>query len=94
MDIISALPYASTGMIDALRGAADIIEQVSETLFYFGFCKPGTTGTDQDTWSIMRITVHGEDPNVTTTFTWAKGMCCYNMRWDDRAEYEYLFKNF
>ncbi len=95
MDIINLTPYAGTGMIDTLKGAADIIEEVSENEIYFGFCKPGTEDTDEPAWSIMKISVTGVDPAaVTTSFKWANGTCAYNLVWDDRADYTYKFKKF
>lgn len=95
MDILNLSPFTQTGMIDALKGAADIIEEVNENLIYFGFCKPGTTATDEYTWSILEISVTGASPApVVTSFKWAAGICSYSQCWDDRADYEYKFKKF
>lgn len=95
MNVTNLTPYAATGMIDALKGAADIIEEVSDTEIYFGFCAPGTATTRDLTWSIMKITVDGVAPApVTTDFKWANGTCAYNLDWTERATYPYKFKKF
>jgi hypothetical protein len=94
MSIINTTPFAQTGMIDALKGAADIIEEVSDTLIYFGFCQPGTTNTNESKWAIMKIVVSGSIQPITTQFLWAGGMCSYNYSWDSRAGLTYTFKNF
>lgn len=92
------IPFASHRDIDRLRSAADIIEQLDELTTYLGFCQPGTLTTAEDKWSIMKIVEAatgdpGELPTVTT-FQWADGSCAYNLVWDDRADYDYYFKNF
>lgn len=95
MDILHLSPYAGTGMIDALKGAADIIEEVSDSEIYFGFCLPGTPDTAAPNWAIMKIAVTGTAPAAAvTTFKWANGICMYNLVWDDRATYTYKFKKF
>lgn len=84
-----------TGNIESLKAEADIIEEVSANEIYFGFCLPGTTLTSAARWAIMKITVTGVSPAVvTTTFKWAGGQCAFNLIWDSRAGYTYLFKNF
>jgi len=88
------IPYSATGMIDALKGAADIIEEVDPLHVYFGFCKPGTAGTNEAAWSIMYIDISAQVPPAVTTFKWANGLCAYNLVWDDRATYNYYFKKF
>jgi len=92
MQINNLTPYAATGMIDALKGAADLIEEASEQVIYFGFCKPGTLATSEAAWSIMKISIGG-DPTLTS-FKWAEGKCCYHLTWDGRAGYTYSLKNF
>jgi hypothetical protein len=95
---MNLVPLAQTGMIGELKGAADIIEEVSETLFYFGFVNPTPAepaGTDTPTWSIMRILViPGDLLQSITLFQWADGQAAYGHTWDNRAEYEYKFKTF
>lgn len=93
MNIIDR-PYASTGMIDQLKAAADIILEVSDTEVYFGFCQPGATATSEPYWSIMKITSSATSVPITTTFKWANGHCCYDLVWDNYASYTYLFKKF
>ena len=87
-------PNASTFNIDKIRSSADLIEEVSGTLTYMGICKPGTVGTDEEKWSIMKIVQSGEAFPILTTFQWAGGSCAYNYKWDDRAGYAYGFKTF
>lgn len=87
-------PYASNQVIADIRGAADIIDEVDELTTYMGFCFPGTTGTDEPKWSIMKIVQSGIETPVITTFKWAGGTCSYNHIWDNRAALEYSFKNF
>jgi len=93
MDIIDR-PYASTGMIDQLKAAADMTKEVSDTEVYFGFCQPGTTATSEPYWSIMKITSSGTSQPITTSFKWANGTCAYNLIWDNYESYTYLFKKF
>jgi len=86
-------PVASTQNIDKIRSSADIIEEVDGSVTYLGLCMPGTIGTHEPKWSIMRIVEAGTLPTLTT-FTWADGSCAYNLIWDDRETYNYLFKTF
>lgn len=87
------IPFASHREIDRLRAASDMIEEVDGLTTYMGFCKPGTLTTAEENWSIMKI-VEGEDLPKLTVFTWAEGSCAYHLVWDDRADYDYSFKNF
>ena len=73
-------------------GAAEILKPDAQTT-YLGFCKPGTTGTNEATWAIMKITeaVDGSQ----TTIKWAEGMNdTLNgfLVLDDYASYDYYYK--
>lgn len=101
MSFLKLSPLSQTGMIDALKGAADIIEEVSDTEVYFGFCLPGTkdiaggdSAEEQAAWSIMKIEISGSTQPVLTTFKWAYGLCSYSHVWADRADYDYTYKAF
>lgn len=88
------IPKANSSDIDRLRASADIIEEVDGLTTYLGFCKPGTTQTSDPVWSIMKITVSGNEYPIETTFLWANGYCSYNLAWDYRYGYNYAFKKF
>lgn len=95
MHILSENPGAETGLLEYLKGAADIIEEASASEIYFGFAAPGTGATSEAKFSIMKVSVSGTSPAaVTTTFKWANGVRCYNLVWDSRAAYTYIFKKF
>ena len=83
-------PYAAAETLSDIRGAADLIEKVSETVTILGFCKPGTVDETSETWSLMKIEQIGQ----LTSFKWANGICSYNLQWSERHTYDYLFKNF
>ena len=80
--------------IDVLRASADITEEVDGLVTYMGFCEPGTLGTDEAKFSIMKITQSAAAYPIVTTFDWANGSCAYNLVWNDRATYDYQFKTF
>lgn len=88
------IPFASHRDISKLRSAADIIEQLDELTTYLGFCQPGTLTTAEAKWSIMKVVSDSATLPTVTTFQWADGSCAYNLVWDDRAGYNYYFKNF
>lgn len=88
------IPFATSAFLDQLKGAADIIEEVSATLIYFGFCKPGTAATSEPAWSIMKVDISGAVLPITTQFLWANGQANYSLVWDNRAGYLYSFKAF
>ena len=91
-------PISQTGMIADLKASADIIEEVSDTVTYFGFRKPINTNIQPDfeafVYSIMKIESDGIVKPITTQFLWANGACAYNLQWSERANYQYLFKTF
>lgn len=88
-------PFASHDIIDRIRASADIIEEVAGGLItYLGLCEPGTILTSEAKWSIMKIVQSAAVLPIVTTFTWATGSCAYNLVWDNRAGYDYSFKNF
>ena len=86
--------YANGRDIDRIKATADIIEEVSETVTYLGFCSPGTTATSDPRWSILKIVQSGAAYPILTSSKWADGQCCFNLVWDNRAGYNYTFKNF
>ena len=84
--------YSAQNNIAGLRQSADIIDETNEAsgIVYFGFCKPGTTGTNSETWSICKLTqVAG-----VSTFLWAQGSANFNLIFDNRADYDYIYANF
>ncbi|MEI6062309.1 MAG: hypothetical protein WCR72_16520 [Bacteroidota bacterium] len=83
-----------TGNIDQFKASADIIEEVSDTVVYFGFCEPGTTDTAHPNWAIMKIIVSGTVQPITTQFLWADGQSNCNLKWDDRATLTYSYRKF
>lgn len=83
-------PKASNENISDIRAAADIVDEAAADTTYLGFCAPGTTGTDQPKWSIMKIAQAGTE----TRFLWAGGLCAFSEVWDNRAALVYQFKNF
>lgn len=87
------IPSASSYNMDKLRASADIIEEVDGFTTYLGFCTPGTLLTSEPGWSIMKIVEGAALPKITL-FQWANGECAYNLVWDNRAGYNYSFKNF
>ncbi len=88
------LNFAHNSIIDNLKGSADIIEEASATVVYFGWCAPGCLGEDDPTWSIMRLDISGSSYPVVSTFKWASGQCDYSKAWADRATLQYYFKRF
>lgn len=86
--------YADKNQIANLKASADLIEEVSDLVTYLGFCASGTTGTDQPTWSVLKITQSGTVQPILTSFLWADGKCSYNKVWNDRAGYTYTYKKF
>ena len=87
-------PRADQYNIADLRAAADIIEEVSETVTYMGFCAPDTANTAAAKFSIMKIESSGMVKPITTTFKWAEGLAAFSHVWDNRAAYTYKFKRF
>jgi hypothetical protein len=87
-------PYASNSVLSAIRASADIVGEKDDLTTYLGFCAPGTTGTNQPAWSILKIVQSGTVQPIVTRFLWAGGLCAYNFKWDDRATLDYQFKNF
>ncbi len=83
--------FSHKSNIHEIKAAADIIEEVSATVTYFGFCKPGTLGTDEPYWSILKIDTDSPQYPVLTQFLWATGEIAYNCIWDNRADYDYYF---
>ena len=82
--------FSAQNNIAQLRQSADIIDETNESPVYFGFCKPGTSGTDSATWTICKMT----DVNSIVSFKWANGNASFNKVWDNRADYDYQFSNF
>lgn len=92
-------PYASSRTVADLRASADIIEEVSANVIYFGFCKNGDYGTDDERqaapiWSIMKVEISGDAFPITTKYLWAGGLCSYSQVWNQRADLEYKYKKF
>jgi hypothetical protein len=87
-------PKADQFNISDLRAAADIIEEKTDKLTYLGFCAPGTINTAAASWSIMKIESSGIVKPIITSFKWAEGLAAFSHSWDNRAAYNYTFKNF
>ena len=73
---------------------ADIIEEVDSLITYLGFCAPGCTLETSPQWSILKIVQSDINYPIVTTSQWATGFCSYNLKWSDRAIYDYSFKKF
>lgn len=82
--------FSAQNNIAALRQSTDIIDEISDTVTYLGFCKPGTSDEDSETWSIMKI----EEVGNITSFKWAKGKAMFDLQWSQRLTYSYSFQNF
>ena len=63
-------PRADQVNIADLRASADIIEEVSDTLTYIGFCAPGTQNTSEAKFSILKIEQSGTVQPILSTFKW------------------------
>lgn len=82
--------FSAQNNIAALRQSADIIDEISDTVTYLGFCKPGTTDEGSETWSIMKI----EEVGTITSFKWANGNAMFQLQFSQRLGYNYSFQNF
>ena len=84
--------FSAQNNIAVLRQSADIIDETLEPsgVVYFGFCKPGTTGTASSTWSICKL----ETVAAVVSFKWAQGSANFDLVWDLKETYEYRFGNF
>lgn len=68
--------------------APSYIEQISDTLTYIGFCKPGTKADDDSKWCIKKV----EQIGTVTKTTFAEGSTSFNLQWSERAGYSYAFR--
>lgn len=84
------MQYAATNNIDFLRASADAIDEVSESVTYIGLCVPGTDALTDESWSICRV----QKTDTVTLITWANGQCIFNLKFSERANYDYFFKKF
>lgn len=73
-----------TRIIDILRDA-DKIDQVSETLSYIGWHRPGSSTTSAAVWRIARRSQTG----TVWSYEWADGNRNYDNIWDNRASLTY-----
>lgn len=67
------------------------VEQVSETLTYIGYIKPGIVVSDTDNeaaWCIKKI----EQRGTLTKTTYAEGSTNFNLKWSQRGSYTYKFR--
>jgi hypothetical protein len=87
-------PKADQYNLSDLRAAADIVEEYSDKVTYLGFCAPGTEHTESPAWSLLKIEQFGTVQPFTTTFQWATGLCSFNLKWSERYNYQYKFKQF
>lgn len=64
-----------------------IVEELSDTLMYVGYCLPTTTSYDDPTWLIRRVkkTIN-EDGSYTQTIMYPNGERRYNQKWTDRGK--------
>lgn len=67
-----------------------IVEELSDTLMYVGYCLLTTTGYDDPTWLIRRVkkTIN-EDGSSLQTIMYPNGERRYNQKWDERADLVY-----
>lgn len=67
-----------------------IVEELSDTLMYVGYCLPTTTSYDDPTWLIRRVkkTIN-EDGSSLQTIMYSNGERRYNQKWTERGEVEY-----
>lgn len=64
-----------------------IFEELDGGITYIGYCKFGTQTENTKSWCIKRVQVNG---NITTQ-KWAEGSLNFNLKWSERANYEYHF---
>lgn len=90
-----SIPSVNSIQIGQLKQSVDAILEKSDKITYLGFCTPGTTGTDQEGWSILKIeeTFPGAVDNVIA-YKWANGQCYFDLIFDDCETYDYSFKSF
>ena len=67
-----------------------IVEELSDTLMYVGYCLPTTTSYDDPTWLIRRVkkTIN-EDGSSVQTIMYPNGERKYNQKWTERGEMEF-----
>jgi len=75
--------------VEALRAAADIVDETNPNTIYLGFRNPRETdqGEDKPVWSILRI----EKVLDITRFQWADGHISFNKQFTQRAGYDYYY---
>ena len=63
-----------------------IVEELSDTLMYVGYCLPTTTSYDDPTWLIRRVkkTIN-EDGSSVQTIMYPNGERKYNQKWTERG---------
>ena len=89
-NIISTMNPTNTALMLALlseQTTPTIVEEISDTLMYVGYCLPTTTGYDDPTWLIRRVkkTIN-EDGSSLQTIMYPNGERKYNQKWSERAE--------
>ena len=80
----------STSLMLALLGEQTtpaIVEELSDTLMYVGYCLPTTTSYDDPTWLIRRVmkTIN-EDGSSLQTIMYPNGERRYNQKWSENEE--------
>ena len=67
-----------------------IVEELSDTLTYVGYCLPTTTGYDDPSWLIRRVkkTIN-DDGSSVQTIMYPGGLRRYSCKWTDRASLDY-----
>jgi hypothetical protein len=70
-----------------LNTNADLIDVVSDTVIYEGFCNPGKFDTSQPVWKIIRRSQTG----TVWAREYAAGRDNYSNIWDNRAGLSYSF---
>lgn len=65
----------------------DIMDEVSESVAYYGFASFNCSGTDVAQWSIMKETITG----TITKREWASGTKHKTKIWDNRAALTYKY---
>jgi len=85
----------STSLLLALLGEQTtpaIVEELSDTLMYVGYCLPTTTSYDDPTWLIRRVKkTTNEDGSSLQTIMYPNGERRYNQKWSERGELVFTY---
>ena len=72
------------------QSSPTIVEEISDTLMYVGYCLPTTTSYDDPTWLLRRVQkTLNEDGSSLQTIMYPNGVRRYNQKWSEHAELTY-----